>query len=311
MGHYYPGMKSPAYWRERMKDRDRRSRISEDKLIARVNKHYRKAFNEITKELNDFYIKYATNNNITIAEAKQLLTPIEYMDLLERTSRLKESFALTGSEYTLEELELLSNRRNITRLQALLDSIDMHLIETTHNVQISIEDHLSKMYQRSYKEALADAGVKHSEVINHRAIKEVIYYPYAGAMFSDRIWKNKRSLINFIKKDLTQGIIRGESIQKMGKKLKDRERVTKYQAERLIRTETNYNMTRGHVDGYKDSNLVYGVCVSVAGDERTCQDCIDQENVIVPLRDAVSGGTIPPFHPNCRCSVYPVFKDEM
>lgn len=296
MGHYYPGMKSPAYWRERMKDRDRRSRISEDKLIARVNKHYRKAFNEITKELNDFYIKYATNNNITIAEAKQLLTPIEYMDLLERTSRLKESFALTGSEYTLEELELLSNRRNITRLQALLDSIDMHLIETTHNVQISIEDHLSKMYQRSYKEALADAGVKHSEVINHRAIKEVIYYPYAGAMFSDRIWKNKRSLINFIKKDLTQGIIRGESIQKMGKKLKDRERVTKYQAERLIRTETNYNMTRGHVDGYKDSNLVYGVCVSVAGDERTCQDCIDHESEVVKLRDAVSGSTIPPFH---------------
>ena len=293
---YYPGMKSPAYWRERMKDRDRRSRISEDKLIARVNKHYRKAFNEITKELNDFYIKYATNNNITIAEAKQLLTPIEYMDLLERTSRLKESFALTGSEYTLEELELLSNRRNITRLQALLDSIDMHLIETTHNVQISIEDHLSKMYQRSYKEALADAGVKHSEVINHRAIKEVIYYPYAGAMFSDRIWKNKRSLINFIKKDLTQGIIRGESIQKMGKKLKDRERVTKYQAERLIRTETNYNMTRGHVDGYKDSNLVYGVCVSVAGDERTCQDCIDHESEVVKLSDAVSGSTIPPFH---------------
>lgn len=311
MGHYYPNMKSPAYWRERMKDRDRRSRISEDKLIARVNKHYRKAFNEITKELNDFYIKYATNNNITIAEAKQLLTPIEYMDLLERTSRLKESFALTGSEYTLEELELLSNRRNITRLQALLDSIDMHLIETTHNVQISIEDHLSKMYTRSYKEALKDVGANNSEVINHRAIKEVIYYPYAGAMFSDRIWKNKRSLINFIKKDLTQGIIRGESIQKMGKKLKDRERVTKYQAERLIRTETNYNMTRGHVDGYKDSNLVYGVCVSVAGDERTCQDCIDQENVIVPLKDAVSGGTIPPFHPNCRCSVYPVFKDEM
>lgn len=311
MGHYYPGMKSPAYWRERMNDRDRRSRISEDKLIARVNKHYRKAFNEITKELNDFYVKYATNNNITIAEAKQLLTPIEYMDLLERTSRLKESFALTGSEYTLEELELLSNRRNITRLQALLDSIDMHLIETTHNVQISIEDHLSKMYTRSYKEALKDVGVNNSEVINHRAIKEVIYYPYAGAMFSDRIWKNKRSLINFIKKDLTQGIIRGESIQKMGKKLKDRERVTKYQAERLIRTETNYNMTRGHVDGYKDSNLVYGVCVSVAGDERTCQDCIDQENVIVPLKDAVSGGTIPPFHPNCRCSVYPVFKDEM
>lgn len=311
MGNYYPNMKSPAYWRERMKDRDRRSRISEDKLIARVNKHYRQAFNEITKELNDFYAKYATNNNITIAEAKQLLTPIEYMDLLERTSRLKESFALTGSEYTLEELELLSNRRNITRLQALLDSIDMHLIKTTHNVQISIEDHLSKMYTRSYKEALKDVGANSSQVINHRAVKEVIYYPYAGAMFSDRIWKNKRSLINFIKKDLTQGIIRGDSIQRMGRALKERERVTTYQAERLIRTETNYNMTRGHVDGYKDSNLVYGVCVSVAGDERTCQDCIDHENVIVPLRDAVSGGTIPPFHPNCRCSVYPVFKDEM
>ena len=172
MGFYFPGMKSPSYWRERMRDRDRRAKISEDKLIAKVNEYYRKAFNDITKELNNFYIKYATDNSITIAEAKQLLTPLEYADLLEQISTLKESFALTGSEYTLEEMQLLSDRKSITRLQALLDSIDTHLIKTTHNVQISIEDHLSKMYQRSYKEALKDVGANNSEVINHRAVKD-------------------------------------------------------------------------------------------------------------------------------------------
>ena len=296
MGFYFPGMKSPAYWRERMRDRDRRAKISEDKLISKVNEYYRKAFNDITKELNNFYIKYATDNSITIAEAKQLLTPLEYADLLEQISTLKESFALTGSEYTLEEMQLLSDRKSITRLQALLDSIDTHLIKTTHNVQISIEDHLSKMYQRSYKEALKDVGANNSEVINHRAVKEVINYPYAGEMFSNRIWKNKRSLLEYIKKDLTQGIIRGDSIQRMGQALKKRERVTTYQAERLIRTETNYNMTRGHVDGYKDSGLIYGVEVVVAGDERTCPNCTDHESEVVKLKDAVSGSTIPPFH---------------
>ena len=309
MGHYYPGMKSPAYWRERMKDRDRRAKISEDKLIAKVNKYYRQLFNNITKELNNFYVKYATNNNITIAEAKQLLTPIEYMESLERLSMLKESFALTGSEYTLEEINLLHDRGQITRLQALLDSIDMYLIETTHNVQITIEDHLSKMYTRSYKEALTDAGVKHSEVINHRAAREVINYPYAGQMFSDRIWKNKRSLLKFIEKDLTQGIIRGDSVQKMGQALKQREKVTTYQAERLVRTETNYNMTRGHLDGYKDSNVVDGFEVLVTEDARTCETCQEHSGAIISLDKGRSGKNMPPFHPNCRCTIIPVIDD--
>lgn len=305
---YYPGMKSSAYWHERMKDRDRKAKVSEDKLIAKVNKYYRQLFNNITKELNNFYIKYATNNNITIAEAKQLLTPIEYIDLLERISMLKESFALTGSEYTLEELQLLSDRRKITRLQALLDSIDMYLIETTHNVQITIEDHLSKMYQRSYKEALEDVGANNSEVINHRATKEVINYPYAGAMFSDRIWKNKRLLIKYIKNDLTQGIIRGDSVQKMGQALKARENVTKYQAERLIRTETNYNMTRGHLDGYIDSNIVHEFETLATDDFRTCKKCQKYSGIIVPLNKGRSGKNMPPFHPNCRCTIIPVIN---
>lgn len=300
---YYPGMKSPEYWRERMKDRDKRAKVDEDKLIRKINKYYRKMFNEITKELNNFYIKYATNNNLTMAAAKQLLTPIEISDLIEKVSVLKESFALTGSEYTLQELEAISARNTVTRLQALLDSIDMYLIETTNNVQISVQDHLSKMYQRSYKEALMDVGVNNTQIINHRAIREIIEYPYAGKMFSDRIWTNKKSLLKYIKNDITEGIIRGDSIQKLGQTLKQKENVTTYQAERLIRTETNYIMNTGHKHGYKDSGIIDKLEILVTDDHRTCKICQEYSERTVSVDKCQSGKNIPPFHPNCRCTI--------
>lgn len=310
MGFYYPGMKSKYYWQQRMLDRDKAAKVDEDKLIRKINKIYRKVFVDLNKELDSFYNKYAIDNKLSLSEAKKQLSLVEQLDLLDTIENLKISFALTNSEYALEDLELLSQRRKVTRLQSLIDTIDTYLIETTNNVQITIEEHLSHIYTRSYKEALKDVGIK-TEVINHRAVKEAVFYPLAGQMFSSRIWKNKKSLIKWIKKDLTAGIIRGDSIQKMGRSLKEKEKVTKYQAERLVRTETNYYMTHGHIDGYNDSNLVYGVEVIVAGDERTCPDCMDHETEVIKLSEVSYGDNVPPFHPNCRCSVVPILKDEI
>lgn len=309
MGFYYPGMKSEAYWRQRTLDRDKKSKIEEDKLLRKINAVYRRTFINLSKELDSFYNKYAEDNKITMAAAKRILSPIEYMDYLERLDELKSLLSLTGSTEAIEELELLSSRQKTTRLQSLIDSIDMYLIETTNNVQISIEEHLNKMYQRSYKEGLSDVGIKESKVKTESTIKEAISYPLKGQMFSSRIWKNKNSLIKWIKKDMTQSIARGDSIQKMGKSLRDKEKVTKYQAERLVRTETCYYTTHGHIDAYNDSGLIYGVEFMVAGDERTCPNCSQHEGEIIKLKDVNYGSNVPPLHPNCRCCVAPIIID--
>ena len=70
---------------------------------------------------------------------------------------------------------------------ALMDAINVELIKYSHNIQISIEDHLMGVYRREFEAALQGLNVPIKPVINTEAIKAIINYPYAGAQFSDRI----------------------------------------------------------------------------------------------------------------------------
>lgn len=305
MGIYYAGQGSRSYWRERLYDKMHSLQKAEDKVLRDINKAYNRAFNEINRELNDFFVQYASDNHITLQQAQMMLTPIESREYRQRIEQLKRAYEATRDENILSEIAQLSSRKEVTRFQALLDSISAKLIEVSDNVQITLDDYLNGAYTRGYNDSLENMQINKT-VINHRSVEEVIRYPYAGAMFSDRIWRNKRQLLNWINDDLTKGIIRGDSIQKMGKSLRDRCHVAKYQAERLVRTESCYAYTQGSLHGYEDSKLVNAVEIMIAGDQRTCPTCMDNDGVVVPLNEARAGDTIPPFHPNCRCCIAPL-----
>nr|DAO14760.1 MAG TPA: minor capsid protein [Caudoviricetes sp.] len=296
MGIYYAGQGSRSYWRERLYDKMHSLQKAEDKVLRDINKAYNRAFNEINRELNDFFVQYASDNHITLQQAQQRLTPIEDREYRQRIEQLKRAYEATRDENILSEIAQLSSRKEVTRFQALLDSISAKLIEVSDNVQITLDDYLNGAYTRGYNDSLENMQINKT-VINHRSVEEVIRYPYAGAMFSDRIWRNKRQLLNWINDDLTKGIIRGDSIQKMGKSLRDRCHVAKYQAERLVRTESCYAYTQGSLHGYEDSKLVNAVEIMIAGDQRTCPTCIDKEGEVIPLSETRPGDNIPPFHP--------------
>lgn len=309
MGIYYAGQGSRSYWRERLYDKMHSLQKAEDKVLRDINKAYNRAFNEINRELNDFFVQYASDNHITLQQAQQRLTPIEDREYRQRIEQLKRAYEATRDENILSEIAQLSSRKEVTRFQALLDSISAKLIEVSDNVQITLDDYLNGAYTRGYNDSLENMQINKT-VINHRSVEEIIRYPYSGAMFSDRIWRNKRQLLNWINDDLTKGIIRGDSIQKMGKSLRQRCHVAKYQAERLVRTESCYAYTQGSLHGYEDSKLVNAVEIMIAGDQRTCPTCMDNDGVVVPLNEARAGDTIPPMHPHCRCCIAGVIIED-
>lgn len=292
---YYPGMKSRDYWHQRMLDRDKKSKLTEDKLIKKLADAYHDSYLQISKELDYFYNKYAIENNLTYTEATKLLTPVELKEYGSKIQELKHLYQTTKSEEVLAQWKIMSARGKVTRLQSFLDGIDIELIKNTHNAQMSITDHLTGAYKRTYKEALNDVGVS-NKVLPQRAIKDVISYPWNGRQFSERIWSNKAATMNNIKETITKGLIQGKSVQKMGSELRKLEGVSKYQAERLIRTETNFFMTKGHIDGYKASNIVNAVEVCVHYDERTCADCESMDREVVSLNEVSYGSNVPPFH---------------
>jgi SPP1 gp7 family putative phage head morphogenesis protein len=242
-------------------------------------------------------MKYATDNKLDLATVNQLITPIELSEYTEKMEQLRAMYRDTKSEYILREIKELEARMTITRFQALQDSINVELCKVTHEFQMTLEDTLIGLFTEQYKEASEMLGIM-NPTIPTEAIKKIIEYPYHGKMFADSVWDNKKNLlINHINKNLTIGIIRGDSVQKMSKQLMKDLDVLYWQAERLIRTETNYTMNQAHLQGYKDSEVVEKYEVLAYIDKRTSKICKRMDRKTFKLSEAQVGVNYPPFHP--------------
>ena len=305
---YWGPLSNKSYWLKRSEELDKVAKKVEKEVMKELSALYREAFRSIEKEVNDFMMKYAEDHKLDYTTVTQMLTPIDLAEYNEKIQELHAMYRDTKSEHIKIEIDRLNARAKITRLQALQDAINVELTKVTHEYQMTLEDTLIGLFTEQYKEVSELMGVM-APVINREAIKTIIEYPYAGKMFSDRIWDNKDALVKHIHQNLTVGIIRGDSVQKMARQLKKDLNVLYYQAERLVRTETNYAMNQGHKKGYEDSGVVEKYEFLAAIDSRTSKLCKDQDGKVYKLKSAIVGKNYPPLHPNCRSTVIPVLED--
>ena len=305
---YWGPLSNKTYWLKRSEELDKVAKMTEKEVMKKLSALYRDAFRSIEKEVNDFMMKYAVDHKLDYATVTQMLTPIDLAEYNEKIQELHAMYRDTKSEYIKIEIERLKARSKITRLRALQDAINVELCKVTHEYQMTLEDTLIGLFSDQYAKACELMGVM-APGIPREAIKKIIEYPYAGKMFSDRIWDNKDALVKYIQQDLTVGIIRGDSIQKMARQLKKDLNVLYYQAERLVRTETNYAMNQAHLKGYKDSGVVEKYEFLAAHDKRTSKLCRDLDGQMFELSKAVVGENYPPVHCNCRSTVIPVLED--
>ena len=305
---YWGPLSNKSYWLKRSEELDKVAKKVEKEVMKELSALYRDAFRSIEKEVNDFMMKYAEDHKLDYTTVAQMLTPIDLAEYNEKIQELHAMYRDTKSEHIKIEIDRLNARAKITRLQALQDAINVELTKVTYEYQMTLEDTLIGLFTDQYKEVSELMGVM-APVINREAIKTIIEYPYAGKMFSDRIWDNKDALVKHIHQNLTVGIIRGDSVQKMARQLKKDLNVLYYQAERLVRTETNYAMNQGHKKGYEDSGVVEKYEFLAAIDSRTSKLCKNQDGKVYKLKSAVVGKNYPPLHPNCRSTVIPVLED--
>lgn len=310
---YWGPLSNKSYWLKRSEELDKVAKMTEKEVMKKLSALYRDAFRSIEKEVNDFMMKYAVDHKLDYATVTQMLTPIDLAEYNEKTQELHAMYRDTKSEYIKIEIERLKARSKITRLRALQDAINVELCKVTHEYQMTLEDTLIGLFSDQYTKACELLGVM-APGIPREAIIKIIEYPYAGRMYSDNIWRNKDNLVNFINQEITVGIIRGESIQKIARRLRnetkaDTLRLAQSWAERLVRTEINYAMNQAHLKGYKDSGVVEKYEFLAAHDKRTSKLCRDLDGEMFELSKAVVGENYPPMHPNCRSTVVPVLED--
>ena len=134
-------------------------------------------------------------------------------------------------------------------------------------------------------------------------VEKAITYPWSGADFSSRIYKNKDVLITNLKQTITKGMVEGKSITNMTKDLKKVLDISATNARRLIRTESLHVIASSHHDTYKKAGVAKVEYLTSDG-PRVCDICDALNHKIFKLEDA----PMLPLHPFGRCVVIPYFE---
>ena len=306
-------MKSAEYWEKRALAVMDTGMEAADQVIARLNRAYSAAAKAIEGEISALFSRYATKHGLSYADALRDLTGKEYRDWRMTLEDYVERINATGDEALLRELDALSARSRITRYQEVLTEIKVQAAELAQKQQDAVSELLSGVYEDSYYRTAFDVqrGLGFGKTLSALPMgtaAEAAAYPWSGASFSDRIWRNKDRLVQVLGDTLTEGLIRGDGAQALTEKLRAKVESSRYDAERLVRTETARVVESAGLQAYEDCEIEeYELLAAL--DERTCPICGKLDGAQYKLKDARTGLNLPPLHPNCRCTTIPVFVD--
>lgn len=206
-----------------------------------------------------------------------------------------------------------ANQSALTRSRGLFEQITAELTKLGQKEQITFTQGLSNIYTDQFLRQVYELGqsipVKANfNRLNPSLIRKTLDYPWSGAMFSDRLWQDKEILGRNLRVGLTQSMILGESIPQITDRITKEIDTSRYNAERIARTETKRVTYCAHNDVYEDTGveeLEYRVA-NGGKDGRACKVCLSDSG------KHYKRGQEPtlPRHPNCRCVYIPVVSDE-
>ena len=197
-------MDNRKYWEERQA----LNYISGEKEIVSFYKEIEKAFiqakREIESVINDFYIRYADNNGVSYVKAQKLL---EKQEIGKLKDYIKQVYATMGTR----DVNVINKsiKARITRYEALEMQIQS-ILDNLYDIQYKDGgiNKLKEVYENSYYNTLYNIDIyngfhKEFAQVDVRTIEELIKYPFNGANYSDRLWKQKDHMITKLKENIT------------------------------------------------------------------------------------------------------------
>lgn len=310
-------MKNSEYWRIRFAQLEAAQNQTGGSAYQAIEQQYHKAQKEIEGQISAWYQRFATNNGVTMAEARKMLQGADLKefkwDVAEYIKYGQEN-ALTGS--WMKELENASAKFHISRLEALKIHTQNSL-EVMCNKQLGlISSTMGDVYQSGYYHTAYElqsgfgigwdiAGLDQSQ------IEKILAKPWAvdGKNFSERIWSNKEKLINEVHTELSRNILTGGDPQKAIDAIAKKMNTSKTNAGRLVMTEQAYFSSAAQKDCFNDLGVEQYEIVATL-DSHTSDICQSLDGQVFPMKDFEPGVTAPPFHVNCRSTTVPYFDED-
>lgn len=309
-------MKNADYWRGRFSILEESAHQEADQYIQSLEEMFMDAQRTVQADIERWYGRFASNNGISLTEARKMLTTgqlEEFRWTVDQYIKIGQQANLSAE--WLKKLENVSAKFHVSRLEAIQTQIQQQ-IELLYGNQLDGLDSLLKKiagdgYTQSAFAIQKGIGLGWDiTALNQKKLETLLSKPWTtdGRTFSDRIWSKKKELVGSVQKELTQGLLRGDSPQKITDAIKNRFNVSRYQAGRLVHTETTYFNAISTKQAYQDLG-VEKIEILETLDSHTCEICQPLDGVVIPLSQYEPGVTVPPFHPNCRGTTCPHFAD--
>ena len=310
-------MNNAEYWKLRFEQLEQAQNQKGVKAYADIERQYKEAQKQLEGQIARWYQRFATNNGISLAEARQYLKGADLKEFkwdVQEYIKYGQDNALNGG--WMKELENTSAKYHISKLEALK-------VQTQHSLEVMYAKQFGTMHG-----ALSDAfesGYYHTAYelqhgfnvgwdiagLDQAHIEKVLAKPWAvdGYNFSERIWGNKNKLISEVHNELSRNIMLGADPQKAIDSLAKKMNTSKNNAGRLVMTEEAYFSSAAQKDCFESLGVEQYEIVATL-DSHTSDICRSLDGKHFPMKDYQPGVTAPPFHVYCRSTTVPYFDEQ-
>ena len=293
-------LSNEEYWGKREAYKLKKGLKDLKKIEKELVNEYKKAMNEIGKEISNLFYKYAKDNNLSYSDAKKYLNSSEFKEFKRDLKSYMKLIEETGDEELLLELNTLSMKSRISRLEEMFYQCGKYINEVYESTNKRLQIAYSSTIKDNYYQTIYDihkaigVGVSFSYIDNDM-IKEILAFPWSGRHYSQRLWSNRTKLKNAMVEELTQMLIQGKGVKETSKALSKRLDADLKNCIRLIHTEHSYFMEISSQKAYVECDIdKYEILATL--DKRTSKICQDLDGEVFNVKDAVVGVNMPPFH---------------
>lgn len=269
-----------------------------------------KEVEQVLEQEVDYWLKrYAANQEITIKDARKILSTIGTRDWHMTLKEFKAKAKAGGFD---KELDAEYFQSQLSRLENIDERLTSLLAQYATSETNKMENSLSNQFQQTYMHSIYLTQIEQAKLssnfatINEYQVKAIVNSPWRGSDFSKRIWKNYTEVLpNELGDALLRGTVLGHSHEQIFKMMRQRLKdVEEYQLHRLVITEMGHVAETATAEAYREEGVEQYQYLATL-ESHTCEECAHLDEKVFDLKDKVEGLNYPLIHPYCRCTTMP------
>lgn len=291
-------MNSQEYWKKRETEAKKHNIQDEEEYNRQIQEIYENMLDQINKEINGFYARYAKKEKITMAEAKRRA---DQLDIKAYERKAKKYVATKDfSHQANEEMRIYNLTMKVNRLELLKANIGLEMVSGFDEMQKYFDKKLS---ERTIREFRRQAGILGASVMeNGKMVHAIVNASFQNATYSERIWGYQGMLKAELQSLLVSGLIGGKNPKVLARHLEKRFGVSRSNAERLMVTELARVQTEAQKQSFARNGFEEYEYVACSKTD-VCSICKALDGKHFKIEDMMPGTNAPPMHPRCHCSV--------